>query len=53
MTVDRIKPELGYVEGNVVLCCAVINKIKSNLTIQELFNWINKIDIFYLKTQPF
>lgn len=42
-TVDRIKPELGYVEGNVVLCCAIINKIKTNLQLNELFDWIEKI----------
>lgn len=42
-TVDRKIPELGYVEGNIVLCCAVVNKIKTNLELEKLFEWIEKI----------
>lgn len=49
MTVDRIIPELGYIDGNVVLCCAIVNKIKTNLTVDELFNWFDKIKQHYLK----
>lgn len=42
-TVDRKIPELGYVEGNVVLCCAIVNRIKTNLELKELFVWVEKI----------
>ncbi len=42
-TVDRKIPKLGYVEGNVVLCCGVVNKIKTNLELNELFEWVEKI----------
>lgn len=52
MTVDRIVPEKGYVEGNIVLCCAIVNKIKTSLTINELFEWIKKIKNNLEKTQP-
>jgi hypothetical protein len=42
-TVDRKIPDLGYVEGNVVLCCSIVNKIKTNLELGELFKWVEKI----------
>lgn len=41
--VDRIKPELGYIKGNMVFCCNAINKIKSSFTIEELKWWVNQI----------
>ena len=43
LTVDRKIPELGYVKDNVVLCCSVVNKIKTNLELNELFYWVEKI----------
>jgi protein-arginine kinase activator protein McsA len=43
LTVDRKIPELGYVKDNVVLCCSIVNKIKTNLELNELFYWIEKI----------
>jgi len=45
MTLDRIDSNLGYVKGNVVLCCSIINKIKQNLSIKELLEWIELIRI--------
>lgn len=36
VTVDRISPKLGYVEGNVVLCCRIINAMKQDLELEEL-----------------
>lgn len=35
-TVDRLDSKLGYVEGNVVFCKSIINKMKQDLTIEEL-----------------
>jgi hypothetical protein len=43
MTVDRIDSSKGYVEGNVVLCCSIINRMKQNLTLQELKELCAKI----------
>lgn len=53
MTVDRIKPENGYIEGNVVLCCGVVNKIKTSLSINELFDWVEKIKKYSVKNETF
>jgi hypothetical protein len=44
-TVDRIIPELGYVDGNIVLCCNIINRIKQNLSIYDLKSWVDKINL--------
>lgn len=35
-TVDRVDPSKGYVRGNLVLCCSLINRVKQNLTHAEL-----------------
>lgn len=43
MTIDRVDSSRGYVKGNVVLCCSIINKMKQNLTIEELINWCDLI----------
>ena len=40
LSLDRIVPEKGYIEGNVVFCTFRVNTIKNNLTLTELKNWI-------------
>jgi len=35
-TLDRIKPELGYIKGNIQILSARANMLKSNATIEEL-----------------
>lgn len=40
VSIDRVDPEQGYLVGNVVLCCRRVNTIKSNLTLDELAEWI-------------
>lgn len=35
-TIDKLKPELGYVPGNVFIISWRANKLKSNMTIDEL-----------------
>jgi hypothetical protein len=42
-TVDRIDSSKGYIEGNIVLCCSIINKMKQNLSIEELIYWCDLI----------
>jgi hypothetical protein len=42
-TVDRKRPALGYVRGNLVLCCAVVNRVKQDLTIKELLRLCSEI----------
>lgn len=41
--VDRIAPELGYVEGNVVSCCKICNTMKWTLSGDDFLKHIEKI----------
>ena len=43
MTIDRIRPELGYMPGNIVLCCSIFNRMKQNMSLVELVDWCKKI----------
>jgi hypothetical protein len=36
LSIDRVDSSLGYTCDNVVLCCRVINEMKSNLDVEEL-----------------
>jgi len=45
--IDRIDSEQGYFINNVVSCCKVCNRAKSNLSFDDFKKWINKV---YLKT---
>ena len=38
VTVDRIVPSLGYVEGNIAMCCSIVNRMKQNMSCDELFD---------------
>jgi hypothetical protein len=40
-TIDRIKPELGYIPGNIIVISFRANTIKSDATIQELEKVVN------------
>lgn len=35
-TVDRLRPELGYVAGNINIISSKANRIKNNATLEEL-----------------
>ncbi len=35
LTVDRVIPHLGYVEGNVVLACSIVNRSKQEMNVKE------------------
>jgi hypothetical protein len=47
LSLDRIDPNKGYIEGNVCFICHRANTIKNNLTLQEmellLKNWKMKL----------
>lgn len=59
-TLDRIIPELGYVEGNVVWISDLANRIKSNATETELYavaDWLHDkrkevMNAFKIKPTP-
>ena len=40
LSVDKIIPERGYVQSNVVLCTHRANTIKNNLTLDEMKLWM-------------
>lgn len=40
LSMDRIDPRQGYVQGNVVLCCYRINAIKRDITLDEMKAWM-------------
>lgn len=45
-SLDRVKPELGYVRGNVVVVSYRANRIKNNATLVELekiVDWLRSI----------
>lgn len=50
MSVDRLDPNRGYVEGNVVACTVDINAKKANLTILEIKQLWEKLQ-HYFSTQ--
>lgn len=39
-SLDRVNPTKGYTNGNVVWCINKANIVKSNLTLDELSEWI-------------
>lgn len=43
MSIDRINSNIGYVEGNIQLACVQANKMKMELTREELYSWCKDI----------
>lgn len=43
VSIDRIKPELGYTDENTVLCCMAVNRMKADMTIEEMRDWSKAI----------
>ena len=41
--VDRIDNTLGYVISNCAACCAICNKAKSNLPLEEIQEWLQRV----------
>lgn len=40
---DRVDSSRGYSFDNVVPCCVICNRAKSNLTLDQFFNWIERL----------
>lgn len=40
LSIDKIIPEKGYIEGNVVFCTNKMNTVKSDLTLEEIKRWM-------------
>ncbi len=43
MSIDRIDPVVGYVEGNVQLAAYRVNSMKSDMTEEQLARWVELI----------
>jgi hypothetical protein len=43
ISIDRIDSSLGYVRGNVQFVCDIVNRIKQDLSQEELYKWCNLI----------
>lgn len=43
LSLDRLDPSKGYIQGNVVWCTYLINTMKQNLTEHQFYKTINKI----------
>lgn len=43
ISLDRVKPSLGYVHNNVVLCCDIINKMKWDMDGEEMLEWCQRV----------
>jgi hypothetical protein len=46
-SIDRIKPELGYVKGNILVVSLLANRIKTNATAAQIF----AVGKFYLELE--
>lgn len=42
-TVDRVDPNRGYIEGNLVLCTSLANRVKQDLTVDGLVEFCRQI----------
>jgi transcription initiation factor TFIIIB Brf1 subunit/transcription initiation factor TFIIB len=43
ISIDKINPDLGYIEGNIQLVCMACNQIKSDLSEETMYNFCKKI----------
>jgi len=46
-SLDRIVPEKGYVEGNVIVVCNIVNRVKSDSTtkiLEKVFKFYKKFE---------
>lgn len=43
MSLDRVNPSLGYIQGNVVFCCYLVNTMKWQHSEKEFYKFMKKI----------
>ncbi len=41
--IDRLDNNLGYIKGNIVSCCKLCNRAKSNMSLESFLEWIDRI----------
>lgn len=40
LSIDKVNPELGYVQGNVICCTVQANSVKNDVNMNELKEWL-------------
>jgi len=48
---DRLDSRQGYIEGNIVACCKICNRMKWSRTKDEFFQWIKNIHNKFFRIQ--
>ena len=43
VSIDRISPKLGYVSGNIALCCEIVNRMKMELELDDFICWCSLV----------
>jgi hypothetical protein len=43
VSIDRIDSAKGYTANNIVLCCRIVNSMKSDLGVEEFLDWCKLI----------
>ena len=49
--IDRVDSNIGYEINNVVSCCNICNRAKSNMKLDEFNEWRMKLAKYALETQ--
>lgn len=49
--IDRLDNKIGYIMANCLPCCGLCNQIKMNLTYEEFYNQIKRINSFIVEGQ--
>jgi hypothetical protein len=47
-SLDRLVPKKGYVKGNVIIICNIVNRVKTNASleiIEKVFNFYKKLNV--------
>jgi hypothetical protein len=48
-SIDRIDPKGAYTKNNVQLVCAVINKLRIDMSVDEFINWCTKVSDYAIR----
>lgn len=43
ISIDRIDSSAGYVRGNVQLVCDLVNRMKHELSVQDMIVWCQRV----------
>jgi hypothetical protein len=49
--IDRLNSKLGYNKENCVPCCKNCNRAKSDMPLEDFYNWVKRLNKFIFKTR--